>query len=216
LFEEPPVREAKEGAEAAGRGLSREDRETAWRTAIRETVFRFHLVFRTIILAQEALDREALIHAALSAHCALLANDDKLGRSVFPSHAEGLAALRTATLARVAEIHALEEARRRVKARYLDGCVILFPATVQAWAEQRRFSENLAVACVRIAELDGLDEAPTEELDFPEDRVVQFVADHVEHARVTTLDDMDEGRRAVSIAMRWLRPKLSADAGSTP
>jgi hypothetical protein len=34
------------------------------------------------------------------------------------------------------------------------------------------------------------------------------VADHVEPARVKALDDMGEGRRAVSIAMRWLAPKL--------
>lgn len=114
------------------------------------------------------------------------------------------------TLARVAEIHALEEARRRVEARYLDGCVIIFPATIRGWAEQRRLSEHLAVATMRLAELDGLDNLPAEGLDCTEARVTQLVADHVEHARVTTLAKMGEGRRAVSTAMRWLRPKLRA------
>jgi hypothetical protein len=38
--------------------------------------------------------------------------------------------------------------------------------------------------------------------------VGELIADHVEPARVKALDEMGEGRRAVSIAMAWLEPKL--------
>jgi hypothetical protein len=38
-------------------------------------------------------------------------------------------------------------------------------------------------------------------------RVEQLVADHVEPARVKALDEIGEGRRAASVAMRWLAPK---------
>jgi hypothetical protein len=41
-----------------------------------------------------------------------------------------------------------------------------------------------------------------------ETRVGELIADHVEPARVKALDEMGEGRRAVSIAMAWLEPKL--------
>ena len=36
----------------------------------------------------------------------------------------------------------------------------------------------------------------------------QLVADHVEPARVKALDEMGEGRRAASVAMRWLARTL--------
>jgi hypothetical protein len=37
------------------------------------------------------------------------------------------------------------------------------------------------------------------------------VADHVEPARLKALDEMGEGQRALSVAMRWLGPKMRAD-----
>jgi hypothetical protein len=39
--------------------------------------------------------------------------------------------------------------------------------------------------------------------------VERFVADHVEAARLKAFDEMGEGHRAFSVAMRWLGPKLS-------
>jgi hypothetical protein len=36
----------------------------------------------------------------------------------------------------------------------------------------------------------------------------KLMADHVEPARVKALVEMGEGRRAVSVAMAWLAPKL--------
>ena len=47
-----------------------------------------------------------------------------------------------------------------------------------------------------------------------QDRVSACVADLVEAAKIKALDEMGDGRAAVSRAIRWLRPKLGA--GSPP
>jgi hypothetical protein len=41
-----------------------------------------------------------------------------------------------------------------------------------------------------------------------EEWIDQLVADHVEPARVKALNELGEGRRAISIVLRWLEPKL--------
>jgi hypothetical protein len=95
------VREARGCAEAGNRHGSREKRDETIRAAIRHTVFLFHLVMQTIVLAESALDREALICTALSAHLGLVMADDReAGHSIFRSRAEGLTALRGGVLAR--------------------------------------------------------------------------------------------------------------------
>jgi hypothetical protein len=201
------VREARSGA-ASLRG-SREKRDETIRAAIRQTVFLFHLVLQTIVLAEAVLDREALMCTALSAHLGLvMADDGKAGHSIFPSRAEGLAALRGGVLARASELRALETARERIEARYLGGHPALFPATARSWTEQRQRTDALAEITVRLAELEGLASLPADDPEAFEARVSELVADHVEPARVKALDEMGEGRRAVSIAMAWLEPKL--------
>jgi hypothetical protein len=40
------------------------------------------------------------------------------------------------------------------------------------------------------------------------ERAPQLVNDLVEPARVKALDEVGEGRRAMSVAVRWLGPKL--------
>ena len=203
------VREARDAAEAASRRESRENRDETIRAAIRQTVFRFHLVLQTIVLAEAALDREALMCTALSAHLGLVMADDRTaGHSVFRSRAEGLTALRGGVVARAAELQALETARARVEARHLRGHPALFPATARSWTGQRERTDALAEITVRLAEFEGLPPLPADDPGDFEARVSELVADHVEPARVKALDEMGEGRRAVSIAMAWLEPKL--------
>jgi hypothetical protein len=172
-------------------------------------VFLFHLIMQTIVLAEAALDREALMCTALSAHLGLvMADDGKAGHSIFPSRAEGLTVLRGGVVARASELRALETARARVEARYLGGHPALFPATVRSWTEQRERTETLAAITVQLAEFEGLASVAADDPDVFETRVGELIADHVEPARVKALDEMGEGRRAVSIAMAWLEPKL--------
>jgi hypothetical protein len=54
----------------------------------------------------------------------------------------------------------------------------------------------------------GLDPSSPEDPDAFAARVEEFEADHVEPARVKALDEMGDGQRAMSVAMRWLGPKL--------
>lgn len=196
------VREARGCAEAGNRHGSREKPDESIRAAIRQTVFLFHLVMQAIVLAGAALDREALMCTALSAHLGLVMVDDgKAGHSFFPSRAEGLTALRSGVVARASELRALETARERVEARYLGGHPALFPATVRGWTGQRERTDALAEITERLAELEGLPPLPADDPEVLEARVSELVADHVEPARVKALDEMGEGRRAVSIAM---------------
>jgi hypothetical protein len=203
------VREARDAAEAASRRGSREKRDETIRAAIRQAVFLFHLVLQSIVLAEAALDREALMCTALSAHLGLIMVDDReAGHSVFRSRAEGLTALRCGAVARASELRALETARVRVEARYLGGHPALFPATARSWVEQRERTETLAEIIVRLAEFEGLPRLPGDDPGVFEARVGELTADHVEPARVKALDEIGEGRRAVSVAMAWLEPKL--------
>jgi hypothetical protein len=105
-------------------------------------------------------------------------------------------------------LRALKVARERIEARYLDGYPALFPATVRSWLGQRERTDGLAAITVQLAELEGLAPMPADDPDTFDARVAELMADHVEPARVKALDEMGEGRRAVSVAMAWLEPKL--------
>lgn len=203
------VRETIDWAEAAKRGRPRDDQDERRRAALRQVLFLFHLIMRTIERTQDALDREVLLEGLVSAHLALATIDTEDGkRSAAPAHAHRLEAIRTMAVARLAEWRAMETARTRVEANYLDGHHALFPATVQAWAEQLERTETLAGLAQRLAELDGLGACHSEDHDTVAARVDELVDDLVVPARVKALDDLDEGRRAVGIAIRWLVPKL--------
>jgi hypothetical protein len=69
------AREAKSSATQQVRGQPREEADAAINRAIVETVFRFQLVLRINVLAQEFLDRELLIQGALGAYLALAISD---------------------------------------------------------------------------------------------------------------------------------------------
>jgi hypothetical protein len=171
--------------------------------------FLYHLVLRTIVFAAEALDRERLIEALLTAHLGLATIDTEDGkRSAVPTHAWRLNEVRTSALSRASEWRAMELARSRIEATYYDGRSVLFPATVRACGEQLERSEHLAVMAERLAELDGLDPSPPDDPDAFDARVEQLVLDHVEPARLKAFDEMGEGQRAMSVAIRWLAPKL--------
>ncbi len=177
------AREAKDAAEAQNRGLPRDERDRAVRSAILATVFRFQLVLRTILLAQETLEREALTQGLLSAHLALLLTGDGKPRpAAIPGETASFGTLRTLALARVADLHALGCARSRVEARYLDGTAILFPDMARDWAAQLERSERVAALAVRQAELDGIAPPVQDDPDIVEARVLRRVADHVEPA----------------------------------
>ncbi len=184
----------------------REQTDAADRTALEQTVFRFELVLRINITTHELLDREVLVGAVIAGHFGLLAGEPAKERAE-PSHAERLAASRDLALQRVIELHAAQEARSLAEARYLDGHPALFPDGIEAWAARVHDTERAAVMAERLAELDGIE---PRELDFEEAvaaRVPAVLADLVELAKVTALEKLGQGERAMRIATGWLRTR---------
>ena len=201
------AQEAKSNATQQVRGRPRGEAEAAINRSVVETVFRFQLVLRINILSYEFLDREGLVQALLSAHLALAidADDRHSERATLP-----IVKFRDLLIGRVNELHAMEAARLEVERRYLDGVPALFPAGQCAWAIQRTDSERQAVIAMRLAEFDGAEPPPDDGPVAVEARVAQLVADHVEPARLKAYDELGDGRRALDIAVRWLRPTLLA------
>ena len=205
----PLDRLARETADAV-RGARRhgsQATEAAVRQAVLATVYRVQLVLRIIEVTATTLRMEGLILAALSAHVALTLERAVEGES----KATRIAELRDVLFERVAELHALEAARTDVEARYLGGCSALFRDAIGDWADQVHRSEEMAVTALRLAELDGappLDEARYGVTD--ETRVATCAADLVEPAKIKALDELGDGRAAISRAIRWLGPRLQA------
>jgi hypothetical protein len=85
---------------------------------------------------------------------------------------------------------------------------------VRDWAEQLERTEGIAVSTAHLADLDGLEPPPSGDPEAFEARVAQLVADHAEPALVKAHDEMGDGRRAVAVAARWLRPMLAPTQGT--
>jgi len=209
------AREAASGARASLRGKRPEVIDAAVRTALRETVFRFDLVVRILVTTHELLNHEGLIQAALSAHLTLLTTEGRATRRRDATYLERFATRRDLLTFRLAELRAAQEARALVEARYLAGHTALFPDAAKAWDEQRKRTETLADLAVRLAELDGVPPAEPADPEAASARVTDLVADLVEPAKTTALEKLGEGRRALTIATAWLRPKLELVAAVT-
>ncbi len=206
------ARDAVTATRTALRGKPPETVDAAVRKDLRATVFRFELVIRINVVAHEMIDRETLIYAAFAGQLALLASEDQPERLTAQSYLRRLAMCRDVTASRVNELLAAQRARSIVEERYLDGHAALFPDAVRGVAERLRLAQGLAVMADRFAELDGVDPAAPIGPDAISARAVVVVADLVEPSRATTLDKLDEGRRALAIATDWLRSKKASSA----
>jgi hypothetical protein len=164
---------------------------------------------RINVAAHELLDREVLLQAVFASQLAMLLNDQRKERPADESHLGRLAQCRDLTLLRVNELLASQEARSTVEARYLDGHRALFPDLAAAFDKQLRASQELAVTAMRCAELDGVPPAQPDDPEAVTVRSSQLAADLVEPAKADALEKLGEGRPALDIAVRWLRPKLA-------
>ena len=77
-------------------------------------------------------------------------------------------------------------------------------------------SEREAVIAMRLAEFDRAVPPPDDDPVAIKARIAQLVADPVEPARLEAYDELEDGRRALSIAVRWLGPKILADGSLGP
>jgi len=202
--------EAVAGAQVGVRSRVREQTDTAVRTALHQTVFRFELVMRINVTTHDLIDRVVLVYTAIAGHLAMLANEPAKRRVADASHGERLAVSRDFTLRRVIELHAAQEARALAEARYLYRQPALFPDGVQAWNELVHEAERLAVMVDRFAELEGLSPAEVDLPDVIEARTAAILADLVEPAKITALEKLGEGERAIRIATAWVLQRASS------
>jgi hypothetical protein len=191
------------------RGKRPELVNAAVRSALRETVFRFELVMRINVTAQELLEREALIAALFASQLAMLLHEEDRKRRADDSHLHRLELCGRLTLLRVNELLAWREARSSVEARYLDGHAALFPDVAAAFEEQVKSTQELAAMAMNLAELDDVEPPEPDDPDAVKVRAGQLVADLVEPARSTALEKLGEGRQALDIANGWLRTKMA-------
>ena len=207
------AREAEDGVQARSRGKPREDVQAAVRRAAVETVFRAQLVLQIIARTQEFLDREVLIQGALSAYLAMAANPPRKSSKIGPvmTHVE----LRDTCIARVNELHAFEQARTEVERSHLTSATALFPSAIREWEEQRRRTETVGVLAIGMVERGGDEPLPPDDVEAYDARVAQIVAAFVEPARSKAYHELGDGRRALSIAVGWLQPRLDAGDRST-
>jgi hypothetical protein len=201
--------DAATATRAALRGNPAESVGIAVRKAVRATVFRFHLVLRINVVAHETIDRETLIYVAMAGQLALLGQDVRPERLSDNGHLSRLGQWRDLAMTRVDHWLAVQQARSMAEKRYLDGRAALFPDPAADEAERLKASMELAIMADATAELDGLDPEEPTEPEAITARADLLLADLVEPARATTLEQFDEGRRGLEIATAWLRSKAS-------
>ena len=66
----------------------------------------------------------------------------------------------------------------------------------------------LADLAARLAELDGVDPPASPDSDTTSTRLAELVAGLVEPAKVTALETLGDGERALGIAADWLRSRM--------
>jgi hypothetical protein len=176
-----------------GRDIEAEVRETT-----RAVVFRMHLAFSIVVRTHEALDREVLTYAALTAY-SLLALHPPKERPVMDS-----AQVRDLFLIRMTAVLALDQARRRLQDRYLGGAEVLFAAERQEWALQLERTQEATRHAMRLAELDGHATVDDDRPLVPESAIEAAMADIAEPSRIKTLDEMGEWDASQRRARSWL------------
>jgi hypothetical protein len=208
----PPInrlaRMAADGARASLKGKPREEINKAADQAVRETLFRFHLVMRINVIGHDLLERELLLTALFSARLSLLFNEPRAKCQKGSTYLGRLTGLRDLISGSLAELKAAGQAREEVEQRFLGGHVALFPDDAARWVEQLRTSEIVEQLAIGLAEKDGAPERTPLDPHAVADRVAGYAADLVEPAKVTALEQLDESRRALGIATSWLRGKL--------
>jgi hypothetical protein len=196
------VHEARDSAQTSSRGTPRADAEKAVRRSMIQAAFLFQLVLGINVRTQDILDRERLIHAALTAQLALFANVPNAPLEGSPLSRLVLA--RDLLLQRVDKLHAFETARSRIELRYFDGARVDFRAAREAWSLQLRLARESAVLAIRAAELDGADPPAKPDSALFEARVTKLAADLVEPAKAKAYNELGDGRNGHAIAVAWL------------
>jgi hypothetical protein len=184
----------------ARRGPRPTDIDSEIRECLRGLLFRLHLVFRIIERTTSMIERQELIHIAMTAHVCLALEVEADERK--PTL--GLPVLRDVLMHQVTEMLALQEARQRAETQYLAGAPSLFPEGARRWDAVLHDMQYTAVSADRLVELDDGQSIEDERTIPTEDRIQVWLADLVEVARIKTLDDLGAGPAAFDRTRRWL------------
>ena len=208
----PPINRLGQAASDAVRtrlkGKPRDEVDRAADQAVRETLFRFHLVVRINVVCHDLLERELLLTALFSTRLALLTREP--GGEKDPDHLTEVEQHRDLLSLSTRRLRAVGAARNEVERRYLAGHPALFPDDAARWVDQLSTSETLEASAVRLGELEGVPEALVPRAEAFTAKVAVYIADFVEPAKVAALEDLDDGYRALGIATSWLRGKMQS------
>jgi hypothetical protein len=208
----PPINRlghaAADGARARMKGKPRDEINRAVDQAVRETLFRFHLVMRINVITHDILERKILLTALLSCRIALLTREPRASREKDPGHRADVEQLRDLVVLSVRSFKEVGAAREQVERRYFGGHAAPFPDDAARWEEQLETNEAVERMAIRLVELDGVPPAAAPDSEATGALVAAHVADLVEPAKVIALEQLDEGRQALGIATSWLRGKL--------
>ena len=207
-------REAQRVARAAVRSRLPEQIDQAVLSAVRDTAFRFYLVLRITVTADELMEKEQTVIALAPGNLVLFAGTTEAERRQ-EIHGDALNSIAQLLFIRADELEAAARARALAEKRYLDGRPVLFPVTAALWDEQLHLTRQLAAIALGLAELDGI------ELAIEDETVVamfvdRMLADLVAWAKVTALEKIGEGEHALAIARNWLRPQMDRAEGEAP
>jgi hypothetical protein len=206
--------EAVASVRATMRGKPADEVAQAVRQQARETLLRFELVIGLNVAAQEQVERQGLVWAALLGQLGILELRQEYELETVPRALQDLVRLRNLFAWQVDELLAGRAARVEIEARYLDGRQALFPAIAAAWVKQLSDIQETTLMVDRLTELDG---APSVMLHDPSQvaiRTATIVREHVAKAKVTTLEKLDDEHQLFAIANRWLRELLAETAAA--
>jgi hypothetical protein len=212
----PPInrlaRAATEEPRTRLKGKPREEINRASDRAVRETLFRFHLVLRINSTSHERLARQLLLTALFSARLGLLMYTPEAEKAKDRDFGKQYIELRDLVSLNRSEFELAGQAREEVERRYLAGHPALFPDDLRSWNEQLATNKVVEALVIKVAKATlALDPKPVDP-DALAGSLARHIDDLVEPAKVEAYEDLDEGRIAIQVATRWLRDKLGSVA----
>lgn len=209
----PPInrlaRAATEEPRTRLKGKPREEINRASNQAVRETLFRFHLVMRINTTSHERLERQLLLTALFAARLGLLMFTPEAERAKDLHFGEQYTELRDLVTLNRSEFELAGQAREAVERKYLAGRPTLLPDDLKGWNEQLATNKVVEGLVVKVADAAlALPPKPVDP-DALAASLVRAIDDLVEPAKVEAYEDLDEGRLAIQVATRWMRSKLA-------
>jgi hypothetical protein len=208
----PPINRlahaAMDAARLSAKGKPREEIDKAANQAVRETLFRFHLVMRINTSHHDRLERQLLLTALFSARLGLLTYTPERERAKDSDFGRQYAELRDLVCMNASDFEVAGLAREAVERKYLAGHPALFPDDLKSWGEQLATNKAVEALVVKVARVAA---AAAPKPDYPyatEADLARHIDDLLEPAKVAAYEDLDEGRIAIGIATTWLRGKM--------